>query len=95
MVRKGDNLQRIRRWEIALFGANAPTSSLRMRLTDSSDDESARLLRAYELDDVREATEDAAQLGWGVQRYVLRATTSKTQDLGRLPRDSKARRRRR
>jgi hypothetical protein len=99
MIGQGYNTQRIHRWGTAvIFGSNAPAGSLRLALHHASVDEASRLLRAYELDSIpsredfndlveeidREAAEDAAQLGWGVQRYVLRATTGEGRELGSL-----------
>jgi hypothetical protein len=99
MIGQGNNPQRIERWLTAVvFGANAPAGGLRLTLHHASIDEAARLLRTWDLDALpqreefdrvveeidREAGEDASQLGWGVQRYVLRAATTEGRDLGSL-----------
>ncbi len=99
MIGQGINTQRIQRWSTAVvFGPSAPAGGLRLTLHHASIDEAQRLLRTWELDSIpqredfndlveeidREAAEDASQLGWGVQRYVLRATTSDGRELGSL-----------
>ena len=99
MIGQGINTQRIQRWSTAVvFGPSAPAGGLRLTLHHASIDEAQRLLRTWDLDSIpqredfndlveeidREAAEDASQLGWGVQRYVLRAATSDGRELGSL-----------
>jgi hypothetical protein len=99
MIGQGINTQRIQRWATAVVrGPNAPAGSLRLTLHHASIDDAVRLLRTWELDGIppredfddvigeidREAAEDASQLGWGVQRYVLRAATGEGRELGSL-----------
>ena len=99
MIGQGINTQRIQRWATAVvFGPNAPAAGLRLTLHHASIDEAQRLLRTWDLDGIpqredfhdlveeidQEAAEDASQLGWGVQRYVLRAATSEGREMGSL-----------
>ena len=99
MIGQGNNSQRIQRWATAVvFGSNAPSENLRLTLHHASIDEAQRLLHTWDLDEIpqredfhdlvdeidREAAEDASQLGWGVQRYLLRAATAEGRELGSL-----------
>jgi hypothetical protein len=100
MIGEGINTQRIQRWMTpVLCGPGTPPGNLRLSLSHVTVDDAQRLLRAWELEGVPErngfhelvdeidhaASEDAAQLGGGTQRYLLRASTAGGRELGSLP----------
>jgi hypothetical protein len=99
MIGQGSNSQRIEKWLTAVvFGPATPAGGLRVTLHHAGIDEAQRLLRTWQLDSIParqefldlvgevdgEACEDAEQLGWGVQRYLVRAANSQGRELGSL-----------
>lgn len=99
MIGQGQNTQRIQRWMTAVVcGPSTPAGGLRLTLHHAPIDEGQRLLRTWEIETIPErevlhdlveevdgeAAEDAKQLSWGMQRYVLRATTADGRELGSL-----------
>ncbi len=99
MIGQGNCTQRIQRWLTAVvFGPSTPAGGLRLTLHHAPIDEGQRLLRTWELESIPEkevfhdlvegidgeAAEDAKQLGWGGQRYVLGATAADGRALGSL-----------
>jgi hypothetical protein len=99
MENPNTNSLRIERWMAAIvFGTNAPSGGIRFTLHHAGLDEAQRLLRTWDIEAIpereefrelvakidEEAADDTAHLGWGVQRYVLSATTLEGRPLGSL-----------
>jgi uncharacterized Fe-S center protein len=92
------NSHKIEGWMSAIvFGYNQSSGGRRIFIRQISVDENHRLVRSYDLENIPERekfrelieeidcaiTEDAEQLGFGAQRYLLLATTIEGRKLDR------------